>query len=280
MLCAHTVRRLKPGTFDQFSEAFRLRGTNPPAGMGALPPAARARRRERGRDLRVLRRDARGARRQPAGVRLPRPARRDRPAGGHHARQRRLRDRRDVDRRGRRDHIGDCLGRRIAGSWCAAQAGRVTRGLEDDHALLKRLRAGDESAFEALLARHDGALRRVARTYVRTDSAADEVVQETWLGVLRGLTAFEGRSSLRTWIFRILVNQARTRAVRDARSLPFSALEEDEAPRWSPPRSPPTGAGRAPLRDWTTSPSRVCSAPSCASICSRPSTACRASNAR
>jgi RNA polymerase sigma-70 factor (ECF subfamily) len=100
--------------------------------------------------------------------------------------------------------------------------------VHDEHALLARLRAGDERAFEALVMKHDGALRRVARSYVRTDSAVDDVVQETWLGVVRGLDDFEGRSSLRTWIFRILVNQARTRAVRDARSLPFSALEDDD----------------------------------------------------
>jgi RNA polymerase sigma-70 factor, ECF subfamily len=143
--------------------------------------------------------------------------------------------------------------------------GRVTRAVEDDRALLERLRAGDESAFEALLARHDGALRRVARTFVRTDSAVDEVVQETWLGVVRGLKSFEGRSSLRTWIFRILINQARTRAVRDARSLPFSALEDADRPaveptafaadgRWTsaPPRldtDPETGLLSAELRN-------------------------------
>jgi RNA polymerase sigma-70 factor, ECF subfamily len=106
--------------------------------------------------------------------------------------------------------------------------------VENDRALLERLRAGDEQAFEALVARHDGALHRVARTFVRTDSAADDVVQETWLGVLRGLSAFEGRSSLRTWIFRILVNTARTRAVREARSLPFSALEGEDQPAVEP----------------------------------------------
>jgi RNA polymerase sigma-70 factor (ECF subfamily) len=106
--------------------------------------------------------------------------------------------------------------------------------VEDDRALLERLRAGDEQAFEALVARHDGALHRVARSFVRTDSAADDVVQETWLGVLRGLSAFEGRSSLRTWIFRILVNTARTRAVREARSLPFSALEGEDQPAVEP----------------------------------------------
>ena len=106
--------------------------------------------------------------------------------------------------------------------------------MEDDHALLERLRAGDERAFESLVDRYDRALRRVARSFVRTDTSADEVVQETWLGVVTGLGAFEGRSSLRTWIFRILVNRARTRATRDARSLPFSALETDEGPAVEP----------------------------------------------
>jgi RNA polymerase sigma-70 factor (ECF subfamily) len=126
--------------------------------------------------------------------------------------------------------------------------------VDDDAALLKRLRAGDESAFEALVARHDGALRRVARTFVRTDSAADDVVQETWLGVVHGLTTFEGRSSLRTWIFRILVNQARTRAVRDARSLPFSALEDDDGPAVEPTAFAADGR-------WTSAPPRLDSDP-------------------
>jgi RNA polymerase sigma-70 factor, ECF subfamily len=122
--------------------------------------------------------------------------------------------------------------------------------VEDDKVLVSRLRAGDEKAFEALVAQHDGALRRVARTFVRTDSAADEVTQETWLGVLRGLDAFEGRSSLRTWIFGILVNQARTRAVRDARSLPFSALEEDDGPTVDPSAFGADGR-------WTSAPPRL-----------------------
>ena len=122
--------------------------------------------------------------------------------------------------------------------------------MEDDQALLSRLRAGDEDAFTALVARHDGALRRVARTFVRTPSAVDDVVQDTWLGVVRGLTDFEGRSSLRTWIFAILVNRARTRAVRDARSLPFSALEEDDGSAFEP------GAFGADGR-WSTAPPRL-----------------------
>ena len=137
--------------------------------------------------------------------------------------------------------------------------------MDDDRVLLERLRAGDEAAFRTLVDRHDRALRRVARTFVRTSSAADEVVQETWLAVVRGLDAFEGRSSLRTWIFRILVNRARTYAVRDARSVPFSALEVDDGPtvepsafgadgRWSssPPRldsDPETGLLAAELRE-------------------------------
>ena len=100
------------------------------------------------------------------------------------------------------------------------------------------------------MTQHDGALRRVARTYVRTDSAVDDVVQETWLGVFRGLAGFEGRSSLRTWIFRILVNQARTRAVRDARSLPFSALEQDDAPAVEPTAFAADGR-------WTSAPPRL-----------------------
>jgi RNA polymerase sigma-70 factor (ECF subfamily) len=122
--------------------------------------------------------------------------------------------------------------------------------VEDDQALLSRLRGGDEEAFTALVARHDGALRRVARTFVRTPSAVDDVVQDTWLGVVRGLGGFEGRSSLRTWIFRILVNQARTRAVRDARSLPFSALEADDGPEFDP------GAFGSDGR-WTSAPPRL-----------------------
>ena len=100
--------------------------------------------------------------------------------------------------------------------------------------LLDRLRAGDEPAFEAIVARYNGSLRRVARTFLHTGTAVDDVVQETWLGVVRGLSAFEGRSSLRTWIFSILLNQARTRARRDARSLPFSALETEDGPTVDP----------------------------------------------
>jgi RNA polymerase sigma-70 factor (ECF subfamily) len=104
----------------------------------------------------------------------------------------------------------------------------------DDDAILARLRAGDEAAFEALVAEHDAALHRVARTFVQTPALADDVVQETWLAVIRGLDRFESRSSLRTWIFTILANRARTRAVREARNLPFSAIGDESGPTVDP----------------------------------------------
>jgi len=96
------------------------------------------------------------------------------------------------------------------------------------------LRAGDEAAFLDLVDRHAPAMQKIARAYVRDDATAEDVVQEAWLGVLRGLPAFEGRSSLRGWIFTIVVNRAKTRGVREARSVPFSALARDETERPDP----------------------------------------------
>ena len=95
---------------------------------------------------------------------------------------------------------------------------------EADAGLLARLRAGDRAAFAALVQRHAGSLLRVARSLVRDQGTAEELVQETWLAVLTSLEAFEERSSLRTWLFRICVNKARTRFVRDGRTVPFSSL--------------------------------------------------------
>jgi RNA polymerase sigma-70 factor, ECF subfamily len=122
--------------------------------------------------------------------------------------------------------------------------------VQDERALIERLRAGDERAFDALVARHDAALHRVARTFVRSSSAADDVVQETWLGVIRGLDDFEGRSSLRTWIFSILVNRARSRAVGDARSVSFSAIEDEDRPAVEPAAFSADGR-------WTSAPPRL-----------------------
>jgi RNA polymerase sigma-70 factor, ECF subfamily len=94
----------------------------------------------------------------------------------------------------------------------------------DEPALVDALRRGDEDAFARLVREHHASLRRVARLYVANAAMADEVVQDTWLGVIRGIWAFEGRSSLKTWIFRILVNRARTRAARERRSAPFAGI--------------------------------------------------------
>ena len=95
-----------------------------------------------------------------------------------------------------------------------------------DAQLLDALRSGDEKTFAGLVREYHPSLVRVARIYVSTQSTAEEVAQETWLGVLKGLERFEGRSSLRTWIFSILTNIAKTRARRDGRTLPFSALQD------------------------------------------------------
>jgi len=114
---------------------------------------------------------------------------------------------------------------------------------DDDSAIVRALRSGDEAAFMALVERYQGQMLRVARMYVPTQAVAEEVVQEAWLGVLRGLDGFEGRSSLRTWIFRILVNIAKTRGQRERRSVPFSSLwaVEGEEPALEPERFLPEG---------------------------------------
>jgi RNA polymerase sigma-70 factor, ECF subfamily len=98
----------------------------------------------------------------------------------------------------------------------------------DDHPLVERLRAGDEEAFMDLVARWSPSMLRVARMYVPSQAVAEDVVQETWLGVLNGIDRFEGRSSLRTWVFSILVNRARTRGERERRTVPFASLARQE----------------------------------------------------
>ena len=102
------------------------------------------------------------------------------------------------------------------------------------------LRAGDERVFEQLVRMYQGTLLRVAQMYVSSRAVAEEVVQETWLAVLNGIDRFEGRSSLKTWIFRILANRAKTRGERERRTVPFSALGADDAE----PAVDPTASGR------------------------------------
>lgn len=99
----------------------------------------------------------------------------------------------------------------------------------EDLALVALLQAGDETAFMMLVEQHQGPMLRIARMYVSSQAVAEEVVQDAWLGILKGLARFEGRSSLRTWMYRILANIAKTRGQREGRSLPFSSLVEDDA---------------------------------------------------
>ena len=93
--------------------------------------------------------------------------------------------------------------------------------------LVERLRNRDEQAFEQLIRMYQTALVRVAQMYVSSRAIAEDVVQESWLAVLNGIDRFEGRSSLKTWIFRIVANRAKTRGEREARSRPFSSLEPE-----------------------------------------------------
>jgi RNA polymerase sigma-70 factor, ECF subfamily len=115
----------------------------------------------------------------------------------------------------------------------------------DDGALVTALRSGDEAAFTWLLEQYDAPLHRTARMYVATDAQADEVVQETWMAVLRGIDRFEQRSSLKTWLYRILMNIARTHGVRESRTVPFSpvagATVDGAEPTVDPDRFRPPG---------------------------------------
>jgi RNA polymerase sigma-70 factor, ECF subfamily len=117
----------------------------------------------------------------------------------------------------------------------------LARTVSEDERTLAALRAGDEDAFLALVQRLHPSMLHVAFAFVSNRAVAEEVVQEAWLGVLKGLAQFEGRSSLRRWIFGILSNCARTRGVREARSVPFSSLggEEEGEPAVDPSRFRP-----------------------------------------
>src|SRR5215212_4507167 len=105
----------------------------------------------------------------------------------------------------------------------------LTAGVDDGERLLvAALCRGDEAAFEELLERYHASMIRLALHYVRGHAEAEEVAQETWMVVLQGIQRFEGRSSLKTWIFQILVNRAKTRGIREGRTIPLSALEHPD----------------------------------------------------
>jgi RNA polymerase sigma-70 factor (ECF subfamily) len=120
--------------------------------------------------------------------------------------------------------------------------------------LIGALRAGDEAAFASLIDMYHASMLRIAMLYVRNASVAEEVVQDAWLGMLRGLGGFEARSSLKTWLFRILVNTAKARAMRERRSVPLSVLADAglevssfepalEPERFRPPDAPQWAGG-------------------------------------
>jgi RNA polymerase sigma-70 factor (ECF subfamily) len=113
--------------------------------------------------------------------------------------------------------------------------------VDPDTTLLDALRAGDERAFATLVSTHHTSLLRFAESMVRSRAVAEEVVQDTWLGVVRGIDRFEGRSSVKTWLFHILANRARTAGVREARSVPLGDPLEGRftaAGEWSTPPEP------------------------------------------
>ena len=123
----------------------------------------------------------------------------------------------------------------------------------DETALVEALRRGDEKTFASLVQRYHASLLRLAMSYVATKEQAEDAVQEAWLGVLNGIDRFEGRSSLKTWIFRILVNRAKTKGVREQRSVPFSSLEsgdDNEERSVDPDRFAGAGFWSAPPESW------------------------------
>ena len=114
--------------------------------------------------------------------------------------------------------------------------------LPPDDELVARLRDGDDSAFALVLDAWSDGLLRLARSFVSTHDSAAEVVQETWLAVIRGIDSFEGRSALKTWVYRICVNTAKRRGVREHRTVPMSVLAgEDDGPTVDPARFRPAG---------------------------------------
>ena len=121
-------------------------------------------------------------------------------------------------------------------------------------ALAAALARGEERAFNELVGRHHRSIVRLARNYVRTDAIAEEVAQDAWAAVITGIGRFEGRSSLKTWLFSIVANKARTRAEREARTVPFSSVELDDDDGGGTPvedRHAPDERWSAPPRAWS-----------------------------
>jgi RNA polymerase sigma-70 factor (ECF subfamily) len=125
-----------------------------------------------------------------------------------------------------------------------------------DADLVARLRAGDQDAFRDVVTRNHTAMVRFASGFVPSTAVAEEVVQDTWIAVIRGIDRFEGRSTLRTWIFRILANQARTRGMRERRTVPASSLADELAEAEQPSVSVERFAGPPGRGMWAQPPER------------------------
>jgi RNA polymerase sigma-70 factor (ECF subfamily) len=122
-------------------------------------------------------------------------------------------------------------------------------GVESDDELVVRLRKGDQDAFAALVDRYHTRLTRFARSFTPRPELAEDIAQETWLGLLRGLDRFEGRASLRTWLFQICANRARTLAAKEGRLIPVDPTAPD-APTVDPARFGPDGVWSQPPEPW------------------------------
>ncbi len=147
------------------------------------------------------------------------------------------------------------MGRPLDPSPSPAYRAPVPVATPEETQLLARLRAGDAEAFDVLVRRYHAPLKRLAQAFVSTEASAEEVVQDTWVAVLDGLDTFEERSSLGTWISRILVNRSKTKGVREARMTPFSAMgdgEHDESAESvvDPTRFDDRGKWSAPPERW------------------------------
>jgi RNA polymerase sigma-70 factor (ECF subfamily) len=153
---------------------------------------------------------------------------------------------------------------------------RGSSASSEDAALVQRLRNRDEAAFLEIVQRHHGSLVRLAQSFVNNRAVAEEVAQETWLAVLQGIDHFEGRSSLKTWIFQILINRGRTRGVREARSINFSAMShadsESSASSVDPTRFFATDDSRHPggwvsqPQDWDRTPEQLLLSKECRTL--------------
>jgi RNA polymerase sigma-70 factor (ECF subfamily) len=145
---------------------------------------------------------------------------------------------------------------------CSHYVRAVATALPPDEALVAGLRAGDEELFARLLDGWSTSMLRLARSFVSTNASAEEVVQDTWLAVFQGIDRFEGRSALKTWVYRILVNTARKRGVREQRMVPWASLVGEDGPTVDPerfrgPDDPYPGGWLAFPKSWPSTESEV-----------------------